>query len=75
LTIEKFTNQKFGARLQSVGSDIVSGEGSAKLAGIAGNSSNPSDPIDIPETTTILGLGLFTLGIVANTRKTRKDEG
>ncbi|MDJ0744350.1 MAG: PEP-CTERM sorting domain-containing protein [Xenococcaceae cyanobacterium MO_167.B27] len=74
LTVEEFTSQKFGARLQSVGSNIGSGEGSAKLAGISPISSDPSDPTDVPEPGTILGLGLFTLGTAANARKTRKQQ-
>ncbi|NEO38469.1 MAG: PEP-CTERM sorting domain-containing protein [Moorea sp. SIOASIH] len=68
LNLHMFEQQKFGVRLQSVGSNR---EGSSKLTGISPikviRPSN-SKPVGVPEPSTVLGLGLFAVGI-AGTRR------
>ncbi|WP_424102411.1 PEP-CTERM sorting domain-containing protein [Moorena producens] len=68
LNLHMFEQQKFGVRLQSVGSNR---EGSSKLTGISPikviRPSN-SKPVGVPEPSTLLGLGLFAVGI-AGTRR------
>ena len=68
LTLDMFKEQKFAVRLQSVGS---SREGSSKLTGISPiKVIRPSDskPVGVPEPSTLLGLGLFVVGL-AGTRR------
>lgn len=68
LTLDMFKDQKFGVRLQSVGDNR---EGSSKLTGISPiKVVYPSDnkPVGVPEPSTLLGLGLFAVGL-AGTRR------
>ncbi len=68
LNLDMFKDQKFGVRLQSVGSNR---EGSSKLAGISPiKVIRPSDskPVGVPEPSTLLGLGLFAVGITGTRR-------
>ncbi|NEO01490.1 MAG: PEP-CTERM sorting domain-containing protein [Moorea sp. SIO3I7] len=68
LTLDMFEEQKFGVRLQSVGSNR---EGSSKLTAISPiKVIRPSDPkpVSVPEPSTLLGLGLFAVGL-AGTRR------
>ncbi|EGJ29566.1 putative exosortase, PEP-CTERM interaction domain protein [Moorena producens 3L] len=68
LTLNMFKEQKFAVRLQSVGSNR---EGSSKLTGISPiKVVYPSDnkPVGVPEPSTVLGLGLFAVGL-AGTRR------
>lgn len=71
LTLDMFEEQKFGVRLQSVGSNPTDRGGSSKLAGISPikviRPSN-SKPVGVPEPSTLLGLGLFAVGL-AGTRR------
>ncbi|AFY49378.1 hypothetical protein Nos7524_3587 [Nostoc sp. PCC 7524] len=71
LTLEQFSQQNFGARLMSVGSQNGSRNGSSKLKGQAPYyTPPPPPPKKVPEPTAIAALGLFALSALKLSKKT-----